>query len=111
MKITVVHKAFEDTPQIVAEVTAPADAGSVEEALEYAYRWTNNVMGSWSIKKKNFEDGEPNGDFNPNVKVMADLHVDESGKAWGLRSTSVRDMMHVDGRSFEVAGFGFTELV
>ena len=38
MKITVVHKAFEDTPIIVAEVTAPADAGSVESALEYAYR-------------------------------------------------------------------------
>ncbi len=108
MKITVVHKAFEDTPQVVAEVEAPHSV--VEEALEYAYRWTNNVMGSWSIKKQNFEDGEPNGDFNPNVKVVADLHVDESGKAWGLRSTSVRDMMHVDGRSFEVAGFGFTEL-
>lgn len=109
MKITVVHKAFEDTPQVVAEVEAPHSV--VEEALEYAYRWTNNVMGSWSIKKQKFEDGEPNGDFNPNVKVVADLHVDESGKAWGLRSTSVRDMMHVDGRSFEVAGFGFTELV
>ena len=109
MKITVVHKAFEDTPQVVAEVEAPHSV--VEEALEYAYRWTNNVMGSWSIKKQKIEDGEPNGDFNPNVKVVADLHVDESGKAWGLRSTSVRDMMHVDGRSFEVAGFGFTELV
>ena len=36
------------------------------EAMEYAYRWTNNVMGSWSIKKV-FEDGETNGDFNPNV--------------------------------------------
>ena len=105
MKITVVHKAFEDTPQIVAEVEAPHAV--VEEALEYAYRWTNNVMGSWSIKKKNFEDGEPNGDLNDNVVVKAPLH--EGGM--GLRSTSVGDMMHVDGRSFEVAGFGFTELV
>ena len=41
------------------------------EAMEYAYRWTNNVMGSWSIKKEVFEDGETNGDFNPNVTVMA----------------------------------------
>ena len=104
MKITVVHKAFEDTPQIVAEVEAPHAV--VEEALEYAYRWTNNVMGSWSINKKNFEDGEPNGDLNDNVVVKAPLH--EGGM--GLRSTSVGDMMHVDGRSFEVAGFGFTEL-
>ena len=102
MKITVVHKAFEDTPIIVAEVTAPADAGSVESALEYAYRWTNNVMGSWSR-----DDLEDNGDYNPAVKRVADLH--ESGM--GLRSTSMGDMMHVDGRSFEVAMMGFQELV
>ena len=106
MKITVVHKAFEDTPTIVAEVTAPADAESVESALEYAYRWTNNVMGSWSRKEEVFEDGSANGDLNDNVVVKAPLH--EGGM--GLRSTSVGDMMHVDGRSFEVAGFGFTEL-
>ena len=61
------------------------------EAMEYAYRWTNNVMGSWSIKKEVFEDGETNGDFDPNVTVMAPLHVDDSGKEWGLRSTSVGD--------------------
>ena len=109
MKVTVVHTAFEDAPRIVAEVEAPH--AKVEEALEYAYRWTNNVMGSWSIKQQQFDNGESNGDFNPNVKVVSDLHVDETGKEWGLRSTSVRDMMHVDGRSFEVAGFGFTELV
>ena len=106
MKITVVHKAFEDTPQIVAEVTAPADTTSVEQALEYAYRWTNNVMGSWSRKQEIFEDGSANGDLNANVTVKAPLH--EGGM--GLRSTSVGDMMHVDGRSFEVAGMGFTEL-
>ena len=74
MKITVVHKAFEDTPIIVAEVTAPADAGSVESALEYAYRWTNNVMGSWSRKEEVFEDGSANGDLNDNVVVKAPLH-------------------------------------
>jgi hypothetical protein len=104
MKITVVHKAFEDTPQVVAEVEAPHAV--VEEALEYAYRWTNNVMGSWSRKEEVFEDGSANGDLNANVTVKAPLH--EGGM--GLRSTSVGDMMHVDGRSFEVAGLGFTEL-
>jgi hypothetical protein len=104
MKITVVHKAFEDTPQVVAEVEAPHAV--VEEALEYAYRWTNNVMGSWSRKQEIFEDGSANGDLNANVTVKAPLH--EGGM--GLRSTSVGDMMHVDGRSFEVAGMGFTEL-
>ena len=100
MKVTVVHTAFEDTPQIVAEVNAPQ--AKVEEALEYAYRWTNNVMGSWSR-----DDLEDNGDYNPNVTRVAPLH--EGGM--GLRSTSVGDMMHVDGRSFEVARMGFQELI
>ena len=100
MKVTVVHTAFEDKPQIVAEVNAPH--AKVEEALEYAYRWTNNVMGSWSR-----DDLEDNGDYNPNVTRVAPLH--EGGM--GLRSTSVGDMMHVDGRSFEVARMGFQELI
>lgn len=100
MKVTVVHTAFEDAPRIVAEVDAPH--AKVEEALEYAYRWTNNVMGSWSRS-----DLEDNGDYNPAVTRVADLH--EGGM--GLRSTSVGDMMHVDGRSFEVAMMGFQELV
>ena len=102
MKVTVVHTAFEDAPTIVAEVTAPADTTTVESALEYAYRWTNNVMGSWSR-----DDLEDNGDYNPAVKRVAPLHED----GMGLRSTSMGDMMHVNGRSFEVAMMGFQELV
>jgi len=102
MKVTVVHTAFEDAPQIVAEVDA-SHATKVEEALEYAYRWTQNIMDSWSLKME--QDG------NDRVTVKAPLHVDESGKTWGLRSTSVRDMMHVNGRSFEVANMGFQELI
>ena len=105
MKVTVVHTAFEDAPQIVAEVNSPH--AKVEEALEYAYRWTNNVMGSWSRKQEMFEDGTANGDLNDNVVVKAPLH--EGGM--GLRSTSVGDMMHVDGRSFEVPRLGFQELI
>ena len=93
MKVTVVHTAFEDAPQIVAEVNSP--------------HATNNVMGSWSRKQEMFEDGSANGDLNDNVVVKAPLH--EGGM--GLRSTSVGDMMHVDGRSFEVARLGFQELI
>ena len=62
MKVTVVHTAFEDAPQIVAEVNSPH--AKVEEALEYAYRWTNNVMGSWSRKEEVFDNGHANGDLN-----------------------------------------------
>jgi len=107
MKVTVVHTAFEDTPRIVAEVTAPADTTSVEQALEYAYRWTNNVMGSWSRKEEVFDNGSANGDLNDAVVVKAPLHKG----GMGLRSTSMGDMMHVNGRSFEVAMAGFQELI
>ena len=105
MKVTVVHTAFEDAPQIVAEVNAPH--AKVEEAIEYAYRLTNTLMGSWSRKEELFDNGHANGDLNDNVVVKAPLH--EGGM--GLRSTSVGDMMHVDGRSFEVARMGFQELI
>tara|TARA_A100001035_G_scaffold201365_1_gene161675 strand:- start:993 stop:1322 length:330 start_codon:yes stop_codon:yes gene_type:complete len=109
MKVTVVHTAFEDAPRIVAEVEAPH--AKVEEALEYAYRWTNNVMGSWSIKREMISEDYANGDLNDAVTVKAPLHVDDKGNEWGHRSTSVGDMMHVDGRSFEVARMGFQELI
>ena len=109
MKVSVIHSAFGDTPHVVAFVDVPEGTKDMD-ALEYAYRWTNNVMGSWSIKKEVFEDGETNGDFNPNVTVMAPLHVDDSGKEWGLRSTSVGDQMLLGTKKYEVASFGFEEI-
>ena len=48
MQVAVIHTAFEESPRTVAFVNIPEDARSTDEALEYAYRWTNNVMGSWS---------------------------------------------------------------
>ena len=68
-------------------------------------------MGSWSIKKEYFENGEENGDYNENVTVMAPLHVDDNGKQWGLRSTSVGDQMLVGNVKYKVANFGFEEIV
>ena len=104
-QVAVIHAAFGDTPHTVAFVDADPSM-SLSEKLEYAYRWTNNVMGSWSIKKKVFDNGETNGDFNPNVKVMAPLH--EGGM--GLRSTSVGDQMLVGNKKYVVASFGFETL-
>ena len=43
-QVAVIHTAFEDTPQTVAFVDVPEFPTTIE-ALEYAYRWTNNVMG------------------------------------------------------------------
>ena len=104
-QVAVIHAAFGDTPHTVALVDVP-ELPSLSETLEYAYRWTNNVMGSWSIKKEVFEDGEPNGDYNPNVTVMAPLH--EGGM--GLRSTSMGDQMLVGNKKYVVAMMGFETL-
>ena len=104
-QVAVIHAAFGDTPHTVALVDVP-ELPSLSETLEYAYRWTNNVMGSWSIKEEVFEDGTTNGDFNPNVTVMAPLH--EGGM--GLRSTSVGDQMLVGNKKYVVASFGFETL-
>ena len=95
MKITVVHKAFEDTPQIVAEVTAPADTTSVEQALEYAYRWTQNIMDSWSHPE--------HGVADRNDAVTVEVPVGE----YGHRSTSMGDYCEVDGVLYKCAAVGF----
>ena len=100
MKIEVIHTAFEDAPQTVAIVDARPNM-SDEERLEYAYRWTNNVAGSWSRR-----DIKDNGDYNPDVTVMASLG--EGGM--GLRSTSMGDQMLMDGVKYVVAAFGFKEI-
>lgn len=103
-QVAVIHTAFEDSPRTVAFVDVP-DLPSVNEMLEYAYRWTNNVMGSWSIKEEYFEDGSKNGDYNPNVTVMAPL---ENGM--GIRSTSMGDQMLLGNTKYKVAICGFEEI-
>ena len=105
MKVSVIHAAFGDTPHVVAFVDVP-DGTDDMNAMEYAYRWTNNVMGSWSRKEKFFEDGSENGDYNENVTVMAPLHKG----GMGLRSTSMGDHMLVGTKKYEVAMFGFEEI-
>lgn len=93
----------------VAEVDAP-DNLSLSLQLEYAFRWTNNVNGSWSKQQETLEPGNfPNTDFNPRVKVMADLPV-RNGRVYGLRSTSVGDrMVAPGGKVWYVDAFGFSE--
>ena len=102
--ITVIHASFleeGEQPRAVAKVTT--SGLDLFQATEYAYRYTNNVDGSWSMKL-----GE---DANDDVEVLAPL-IQHNGKAYGLRSTSVGDVMIVDDGegfvdTFKVAGFGF----
>ena len=93
--VAVIHTAFEDKPSTVAFVDAPE--GTLIEQLEYAYRWTQNIMDSWSLKMP--EDG------NDAVTVMGDI---SSGR--GLRSTSMGDQMLIGNQKYVVAAFGFETL-
>ena len=109
MKVSVIHRAFEESSRLVAFVDAP-DNLSVEEALEYAFEKTNNIRGSWSREAEFEFRGErvENLDFCENVTVMADLPVSKrTGEVMGLRSTSMGDRMIVGNTCFRVAAFGF----
>tara|TARA_B110000459_G_scaffold59166_1_gene66384 strand:+ start:1600 stop:2067 length:468 start_codon:yes stop_codon:yes gene_type:complete len=103
--------SFEETPVIVAEVNLPweviSEANTVNQVLEYAYRWTNNVQGSWSMKT----DFKDNGDYNEDVEVMVDLPVSRNtAQVMGLRSTSMGDFMVFDGIKYKVGMAGFKKV-
>lgn len=95
-QVAVIHTAFETTPSTVAFVNVKEDMTLIEQ-LEYAYRWTQNIFDSWSLKMP--EDG------NDDVTVMGDI----SG-GFGLRSTSVGDQILVGTEKYVVASMGFTTL-
>ena len=61
--VAVIHTAFEDKPSTVALVHTK-EGMSLIEKLEYAYRWTQNIMDSWSLKMQ---------DGNDDVTVMGDI--------------------------------------
>ena len=100
MQVKVYHTAFEETPVHIATVDTPC--AKHDEACEYAYRWTQNIMDSWSMKGA--------ADGNDRVEVVKALHVDEQGKQWGHRSTSMGDHMCAMGKTYEVAAVGFKEV-
>ena len=57
------------------------------EALEFAWRWTNNVHGSWSRR-----DLAENWDENPAVTVIEPLRTVPGGQVIGHRSSMVGDI-------------------
>jgi len=97
MQVKVYHTAFEETPVHIATVDTPCAVHT--EACEYAYRWTQNIMDSWS---KNMP-----ADGNDLVTVVEPLHVDESGNEWGHRSSAMGDHFLVDGTLYKCAAVGF----
>ena len=110
-QVAVIHAAFEETPRTVAFVDVPDDM-PVMSALEYAYKRTNNIDGSWS-KGKTFEfKGETyvNPDYSSDVTVMSPLKVVD-GVEYGLRSTSVGDQMLLGTVKYKVAPMGFKAVI
>ena len=97
MQVKVFHTAFEETPVHIATVDAPK--GSLEEACEYAYRWTQNIMDSWS---KNMP-----ADGNDRLTVVEPLHVDDKGNEWGHRSSAMGDYFEVENALYKCAAVGF----
>ena len=94
--VTVIHKAFEDKPTTVAFVEVPNDPlDKVFDKLNFAYRWTQNINGSWALKM--------GGDGNPRVSVIGDT----KGDTLGIRSTSVGDQMIVGTERYVVVEDGF----
>ena len=105
MKITVSHKAFEDKPLPIAKITLKGD---VDENLELAFKFTQNIMDSWSHPEFRDQDGDDS------VEVLAPLKVGKDGKTFGHRSTSVGDIMIVEQNDkteiFVVASVGFKKI-
>ena len=64
--VAVIHTAFEDKQSTVALVHTK-EGMTLSQKLEYAYRWTQNIMDSWSLKMP--EDG------NDAVTVVGDISV------------------------------------
>lgn len=114
MKVSVIHAAFSDkkAPRLVAFVDVPEGTPETE-ALEIAFRKTNNIEGSWSRGEEIVFEGKTydNPDFCESVTVMAELPVNRDGEVMGLRSTSMGDQMLIGTKKYEVAMFGFEEIV
>ena len=107
MKVTVQHIEQDRNTGAVVGFTDVAEVNvwhteDVDAALEYAYRYTNNVDGSWSMKI--------GGDANNDVTVLVPLLVTADGRKMGLRSTSMFDRMVLNGKIYKVDMMGFKEL-
>ena len=102
MKVIVKHMEMNEITGAVEGYTpvAEVDVSNIdpqEDPLEYAWRYTNNVLGSWSLKI--------GGDANDDVTVLVKR---EDGM--GLRSSMMGDRFEFDGVEYRVALAGFKKV-
>lgn len=95
----------------VADVEAP-EHYDINRALEFAFRRTQNIEGSWSQAAEIQYDGDtiPNFDYDPSVTVVKPLRTWSDGVVMGHRSSMMYDRMIVDGDIYEVDPFGFRKV-
>lgn len=110
MILDVFHSAYEPEPVYVATVKLD-DSLEVWEALEEAWKLTQNLMGSWSqgsVIRSLTGNLVENPDFDERVTVVAELPKHKvTGETLGLRSTSMGDFIIVKGQLYRAAMFGF----
>ena len=99
MKIEVQYFDSESNTYVPTAMVDAPDS-SVEDALEYAFRRTQNIYGSWSMKL--------GLDGNDIVTVLSPFRQDDKGKQWGHRSSMMQDRFQiVGGALYECAIMGF----
>jgi hypothetical protein len=92
-KVTVLHGAL---PMARFHFDVETDT----DALNLAWRHTNNVIDSWS---------RPGGeDAHESLELLEPLYIHD-GREYGHRSSMVGDVFIVDGRRYTVDTFGFSE--
>ena len=109
MKLAVFHKnELGQFSQVAAVDLSDAEFDNMtrDDALEYAWRWTQNLAGSWSMKLAE--------DANDRVTVTAEF-PQYMGRVYGHRSTDLGDLIVLEGSmelgadgTYEVAAIGFT---
>ena len=103
-QVAVIHSAFEDKPSTVAFVEVTQVCKNTNDKLEYAYRWTQNIMDSWSLKK--FLKTALQMEISTQL-LGCTIHED----GMGLRSTSVGDQMLVGNKKYVVARLDLKHLM
>lgn len=96
----------------VAEITVPKGL-ETHDALEFVYMRLQNICGSWSFGP-NFEGclermGLENPDYCEAVKFVGEHPERFDGRKMGERSMMKGDLIVLDGKTYEVAMFGFEE--
>ena len=84
-KIIVIHRAFNENALPVCEITFEKDLVDID-ALEKAYKMTQNVDSSWSRSIEMLS----------NIKLVSDLPKNNEGKELGFGSTSIGDLAVVE---------------